>query len=60
MKTEVHLIKVPIPFCYTWMVKGTSDPFKLAEDYVKDYIKTNEPDMRFVRIQGMYALCERG
>ncbi|WP_278072074.1 hypothetical protein [Bacillus subtilis] len=53
------MIKVSIPFCYKWLAEGAPNRAQLFRAYVEGYLRTNEPDLRLVRISGMTALCER-
>ncbi|QEO62972.1 hypothetical protein EVS87_012335 [Bacillus altitudinis] len=55
---EKLIIKVPIPFVYLSLSKSSRNQAALFRAYVKGYIQRNEPGLTFIRISGMYALCE--
>jgi hypothetical protein len=50
---------VPIPSHYVWMTAGYQERAKLFKRYVEDYVKNNFPDLEFIRIAGMTAICQR-
>ncbi len=55
---EKLIIKVSIPFVYLSLSKTSRNQAALFRAYVKGYIQKNEPGLTFIRISGMYALCE--
>jgi hypothetical protein len=51
--------EIPIPQFYLDLTQGYANRGKLFKQYVMGYIKKSYPHMRFVRIEGMNAICER-
>ncbi|MGG3642006.1 hypothetical protein ABES38_11610 [Bacillus gobiensis] len=56
---DMGLETVPIPYCYVWLTEGYHDRKNLFRQYVQGYIKKNEPDLLFVRIEGLTAICKK-
>lgn len=50
---------IPIPEMYIWMTQDSSNRAVLFSRYVRAYVKRNYPEMAFVKISGMYAICTR-
>ncbi|MCM3598673.1 hypothetical protein M4D55_23220 [Metabacillus idriensis] len=51
--------EVPIPYCYIWMTKGVMNRAKVFKGYVVGYLKSSEPHMELIRIEGMKAICKK-
>lgn len=54
--------KIPIPYHCVWMVRDIQDrqkKKKLFLEYLEGHIKRTEPHLRFIKPQGMVAICER-
>ena len=55
-------IEVIIPHFYLWMTEHIRDRDKRTElfnKYVEGYVKLHYPNLKFVRIEQMKAICER-
>lgn len=52
-------IEVSIPHRYVWLTEGLANIGTLFKRYVTGYIKSNYPELDFVRIEGMKAICKR-
>lgn len=52
-------IEVIIPDIYVWMTEGASNRGALFKSYVEGYIRKAHPELQFLRIEGMKAICER-
>ncbi|WP_170292787.1 hypothetical protein [Metabacillus idriensis] len=51
--------EVPIPYCYLWMTEGVMNRVEVFKGYVIGYLKSSEPDMELIRIEGMKAICKK-
>lgn len=51
--------KMQIPVVYVSLTKGSKDRARLFKKYVLGYLKRTYPEMKLVKIDGMYAVCER-
>lgn len=46
--------KITLPHCYKWLAAGNPALFK---SYVIGFVKSNEPDLKPVRIEGDNVIC---
>jgi hypothetical protein len=50
--------EVEIPHLYLELTKGYSTRGTMFKRYVMSYIERNYPNYKFIKIEGMRALCE--
>lgn len=48
-------IKIPFPYVYNSLGKGSK---KLFIQYVKGYIASSHPNMKPIRVEGDFVICE--
>lgn len=52
-------VEVTIPQCYVWMTEGLNERGKRFKAYVQGYIKKSYPELEFIKIEGMIAICRK-
>lgn len=55
----MYQYEIPIPHDYIWITQGYKNRGELFKGYVKAYLQRSYPEMEFIKIEGMKAICKK-